>query len=151
MSSEDANDYLDEMTQSNSQNVNEFRIMTVSMEKVRNLSLCPFYSILLVVLDGYRFFLKSKPKSKVVKWVDSKSTLSIVFRCAPVCLSLSLQTLIVCFFLMLLQPSARQCENAEVVAGKGDRNKGVQALEGVSIPMFSAEGLAIKRANGEVR
>eukprot|EP01039_Chlorochromonas_danica_P002941 gene2941-3209_t len=49
-----------------------------------------------------------------------------------------------------IQPSARQCENAEVVAGKGDRNKGVQALEGVSIPMFSAEGFAIKRGNGEI-
>lgn len=36
MSSEDANDYLEEMSQVNSANVNELRIMTVSMEKVLN-------------------------------------------------------------------------------------------------------------------
>lgn len=34
MSSEDANDYMNEMSQSNSANANEFRITTVSMEKV---------------------------------------------------------------------------------------------------------------------
>ena len=48
------------------------------------------------------------------------------------------------------QPSSRQCENAERVAGAGDTTKGAEALKGVSIPMFSAKGLAIKRANGEV-
>ena len=48
------------------------------------------------------------------------------------------------------QPSSRQCENAERVAGAGDLIKGAEALQGVSIPMFSAKGLAIKRANGEV-
>lgn len=37
MSSEDAVDYLDEMAQINSLNANEFRIMTVSMEKVINI------------------------------------------------------------------------------------------------------------------
>ena len=36
MSSEDANDYLNEMSQVNSFNANEFRIMSVSMEKVVN-------------------------------------------------------------------------------------------------------------------
>lgn len=34
MSSEDANDYLNEMAQGNPQNINEFRVMTTSMEKV---------------------------------------------------------------------------------------------------------------------
>jgi hypothetical protein len=34
MSSQDASDYLNEMAQVNSPNANEFRIMTVSMEKV---------------------------------------------------------------------------------------------------------------------
>ena len=34
MSSEDANDYLNEMAQGNPQNINEFRLMTTSMEKV---------------------------------------------------------------------------------------------------------------------
>jgi hypothetical protein len=36
------------------------------------------------------------------------------------------------------------------VAGAGDATKGAEALKGVSIPMFSAKGLAIKRSNGEV-
>ena len=36
------------------------------------------------------------------------------------------------------------------MAGAGDVIKGAEALQGVSIPMFSAKGLAIKRANGEV-
>ena len=36
------------------------------------------------------------------------------------------------------------------MAGAGDTTKGAEALKGVSIPMFSAKGLAIKRANGEV-
>lgn len=35
MSSEDANEYLNEMAQGNPQNINEFRVMTTSMEKVR--------------------------------------------------------------------------------------------------------------------
>lgn len=35
MSSEDANEYLNEMAQGNPQNINEFRVMTISMEKVR--------------------------------------------------------------------------------------------------------------------
>lgn len=34
MSSEDANDYMHEMAQTNAANANEFRITTVSMEKV---------------------------------------------------------------------------------------------------------------------
>jgi hypothetical protein len=36
------------------------------------------------------------------------------------------------------------------VAGSGDAAKGAAALKGVTIPMFSAKGLAIKRSNGEV-
>lgn len=36
------------------------------------------------------------------------------------------------------------------MAGAGDATKGAEALKGVSIPMFSAKGLAIKRSNGEV-
>jgi len=57
-----------------------------------------------------------------------------------------------------IQPSSRQCENAERVvttreAGKGGvGNKGSAAasLRGVSIPMFTAKGLSLRRANGEV-
>lgn len=36
MSSDDANDYLNELAQGNPQNVNEFKLMTTSMEKVVN-------------------------------------------------------------------------------------------------------------------
>lgn len=36
------------------------------------------------------------------------------------------------------------------MAGSGDAAKGAAALKGVTIPMFSAKGLAIKRSNGEV-
>lgn len=39
MSSEDANDYLNEMAQGNPQNINEFRVMTTSMEKVMPISI----------------------------------------------------------------------------------------------------------------
>jgi hypothetical protein len=52
--------------------------------------------------------------------------------------------------LFLWQPSAKQSVNAEVVAGDGNRAAGVKKLEGVSIPMFTAPGMAIKRENGEV-
>ena len=46
-----------------------------------------------------------------------------------------------------IQPSLRQCENAEKVA----TNKRLQQkLKSMSIPMFSAKGLAIKRSTGEI-
>lgn len=41
-----------------------------------------------------------------------------------------------------IQPSSRQCDNAETVAGRAK-------VEGVSIPMFSAKGLGMTRSNGE--
>eukprot|EP01036_Dinobryon_divergens_P031501 gene31501-40909_t len=49
-----------------------------------------------------------------------------------------------------IQPSSKQSLNAEIVAGDGNRAAGVKKLEGVSIPMFTAPGMAIKRENGEV-
>jgi len=48
------------------------------------------------------------------------------------------------------QPSSKQSANAEVIAGEGNRQKGVKQLEGVTIPMFTAPGMLIKRENGEV-
>lgn len=48
------------------------------------------------------------------------------------------------------QPSSKQSSNAELVAGAGNREKGVQALQGVSIPMFTAPGMVIRRESGEV-
>ncbi len=48
------------------------------------------------------------------------------------------------------QPSSRQCEHADEIMGKGDLTKGHAAMKGVSIPMFTAKGMGVKRANGEV-
>ncbi len=42
-----------------------------------------------------------------------------------------------------IQPSSQQTQNAEKLAGK-------QALSEYSIPMFAAEGVAVKRKSGEV-
>lgn len=55
----------------------------------------------------------------------------------------------------LRQPSSRQCENADRLLNKRDSKTGkLVAAKSVdnelSIPMFSADGLAIKRGNGEV-
>ena len=51
-----------------------------------------------------------------------------------------------------IQPSTRQCENAEKIAtGKsGKPEVGVKAMKGISIPMFTAKGMTIKRAGGEI-
>jgi hypothetical protein len=48
-----------------------------------------------------------------------------------------------------VQPSSRQCDNAEIVAGNGNMKKGRAAMDGVSIPMFTAKGMAVTRGNGE--
>ncbi|KAJ1428290.1 hypothetical protein B484DRAFT_449925 [Ochromonadaceae sp. CCMP2298] len=128
MSSEDAADYLDEMAQVNAYSANEFRLMTVSMEKVVGQ-------------------IQSKKQSRKLGRYD----VDMVYR---------------------IQPSSRQCANAEslvlnkgkVVAsvatttkGKGQgKNKGAEKaaakaqkeLESVAIPMFSAQGLAVRRGGG---
>ena len=54
-----------------------------------------------------------------------------------------------------IQPSSRQCENAEKVGASGEiskksTKKGAASTKGISIPMFTAKGLALRRANGEV-
>lgn len=110
MSSEDANDYLNEMAQGSPQNINEFRITAVSMEKIVNK-------------------IQSRKQSRKL----GRFPMSIVYR---------------------IQPSSRQCANAEsVVAGELKRVGGKQsvseALDGLSIPMFAAKGLVIRRASGE--
>lgn len=73
MSSEDANEYLNELAQSNSHNVNEFRLMTTSMEKITNK-------------------IQNRKQSRKL----GKYSISTVFR---------------------IQPSSRQCENAQKLAG----------------------------------
>jgi hypothetical protein len=115
MSSEDANDYLNELAQGNPQNMNEFRVMTVSMEKVVKK-------------------IQSKKQSRKL----GRYKMSSIIR---------------------IQPSSRQCENAEKVRAGGDGSKSskkvkvskkASAVSGISIPMFTAKGLALRRANGEV-
>lgn len=102
MSSEDANQYLEEMAQTNSYSANNFRITTVSMEKVVNQ-------------------IQSKKQSRKL----GRYPMSMVLR---------------------IQPSSRQYANAEKIVGE----KGAAKLQQVSIPMFSAKGLLMKRPNGEV-
>lgn len=110
MSSEDANDYLNELAQGNPQNTNEFRVMTVSMEKVVKK-------------------IQSKKQSRKLGRYKMASIIRI-------------------------QPSSRQCENADKVGGAGGATKAASkrssATRGISIPMFTAKGLALRRANGEI-
>jgi hypothetical protein len=106
MSSDDANDYMNEMAQSNPANLNEFRLMTTSMEKVVNR-------------------IQARKQSRKV----GRYAMDTIYR---------------------IQPSSRQCENAERVAGGGNVQKGADLLKGVSVPMFTVEGMAVQRASGEV-
>jgi len=119
MSSEDANDYLNEMAQGSPQNVNEFRLKTTSMEKIMN-------------------NIQRRKQSRKL----GRFPVGTVYR---------------------IQPSSRQCENAERVAS-GGRGKSAAAaaslqggaaassslLKGLAIPMFTAKGLAIQRSSGEL-
>lgn len=110
MSSEDANDYLNEMAQGSPQNINEFRITAVSMEKIVNK-------------------IQTRKQSRKL----GRFPMSIVYR---------------------IQPSSRQCANAETVVAAelkrvGGKQSVAEALDGLSIPMFAAKGLIIRRASGE--
>lgn len=106
MSSEDANAYLNEMSQVNSYNSNEFRIMSVSFEKVITQ-------------------IQSRKQSRKLGRYD----IDMVYR---------------------IQPSSRQVENSERLLGKGNAEQGVKNSKDIAIPMFTAKGLGIKRASGEV-
>jgi len=97
MSSEDANGYLDEMSQVNSQSSNEFRVMSVSMEKIVNQ-------------------IQSKKQSRKLGRYD----IDLVYR---------------------IQPSSRQCENAEKVAGKGNPEAGAKAMEVIFLLLLLLKSL----------
>ena len=49
-----------------------------------------------------------------------------------------------------IQPSSRQCQNAERVAGAGNAVQGAKTLKGMAIPMFTTRGLAMQRGTGEL-
>lgn len=52
--------------------------------------------------------------------------------------------------ILRIQPSRRQVQNAEIIEGNGNPVKGAKSLLGVSIPMFCAEGMVLKRSGGEI-
>ena len=123
MSSEDASEYLNEMAQGNPQNVNEFRIMTSSLEKVLNK-------------------IQSKKQSRKL----GRHNMNTSYR---------------------IQPSTRQCETADRLLGKGKTKKSKKSdtsmkksgmekdpefenLKDITIPMFTAKGLVLKRSSGEL-
>ena len=103
MSSEDANDYLNEMAQGSPQNINEFRVTATSMEKIVKK-------------------IQNRKQSRKL----GRFPMSNVFR---------------------IQPSSRQCENAEKLLSTGKSNK---APTSMAIPVFTAKGMVMKRPNGEV-
>jgi hypothetical protein len=111
MSSDDASDFLNEMAQGNPQNVNEFRLMTTSLEKALGK-------------------IKAKKQSRKL----GRYEMGTIYR---------------------IQPSMRQCDNAvKVLASSGKTSKSAErfaVLKDISIPMFSAKGLIMTRASGEVR
>jgi len=103
MSSEDANDYLNEMAQGSPQNINEFRVTATSMEKIVKK-------------------IQNRKQSRKL----GRFPMSNVFR---------------------IQPSSRQCENADKLLSTGKSNK---APTSMAIPVFTAKGMVMKRPNGEV-
>lgn len=106
MSSEDAQEYLNEIAQGSPGNINEFRIMTTSMEKIVTK-------------------IQSRKQSRKL----GRYPMNLIYR---------------------IQPSSKQCENAEFICGNGDMKKGSQILNGISVPMFSIKGMGMKRSNGEL-
>merc|ERR1711871_1354144 len=108
MSSEDANEYLNEMAQGSPSNINEFRITAVSMEKIVNK-------------------IQARKQSRKL----GRFPMQNIYR---------------------IQPSSRQCSNAEKIVSSNLKSGQsiADALDGVSLPMFAARGLVVRRGNGEV-
>jgi len=103
MSSEDANEYLNEMAQGSPQNINEFRVTATSMEKIVKK-------------------IQNRKQSRKL----GRFPMSNVFR---------------------IQPSSRQCENAEKLLTGSKSSKAPTTL---SIPVFTVKGMVLKRPSGEV-
>jgi hypothetical protein len=115
MSSEDAQDYLEEMAQSNALNAQDFHLMTTNFEKV---------------IDQ----IAAKKQSRKL----GRYPVDLVYR---------------------IQPSSKQLDNAVNVqslnVGHSQKKKYSKAnvlkdsKQTATIPMFSAQGMVIQRANGE--
>ena len=108
MSSDDANEYLNEIAQGNPANLNEFRVTTSSLEKVM------------------KRIIQRKQSRKAGRY-----PMGTVLR---------------------IQPSKRQVMNADSLSSStATKGKVKKAVDGISIPMFVAEGLTVKRGyTGEV-
>lgn len=112
MSSEDANEYLNEIAQGSPQNVNEFRLTVTSMEKIMKK-------------------IQLRKQSRKL----GRYEINNIYR---------------------IQPSSRQCENADKVvanlnnARKIDKKIVIPDMKHLAIPMFSAQGMAMERRNGEI-
>ena len=103
MSSEDANDYLNEMAQGSPQNINEFRVTATSMEKIVKK-------------------IQSRKQSRKL----GRFPMTNIYR---------------------IQPSSRQCENADRIISGG---KSTKAQVTIAIPVFTVKGMVMKRPSGEV-
>jgi len=108
MSSDDANEYLNEIAQGNPANLNEFRVTTSSLEKVM------------------KRIIQRKQSRKAGRY-----NMGTVLR---------------------IQPSKRQVINADSLSSStATKGKVKKAIDGISIPMFVAEGMTVKRGyTGEV-
>lgn len=108
MSSDDANEYLNEIAQGNPANLNDFRVTTTSLEKVM------------------KRIMQRKQSRKAGRY-----PMGTVLR---------------------IQPSKRQVLNADSLSSSSSKNVKVKkTVDGISIPMFVAEGLTVKRGHtGEV-
>lgn len=103
MSSDDANEYLNEIAQGNPANLNDFRVTTTSLEKVM------------------KRIMQRKQSRKAGRY-----NMGTVLR---------------------IQPSKRQVINADSLMSGGTKAnaKVKKSVDGISVPMFVAEGLTVKR------
>jgi hypothetical protein len=109
MSSEDASDYLNEMAQGSPQNINDFRVMTTSMDKIMTR-------------------IQTRKQSRKI----GRYPMPTVYR---------------------IQPSSRQSENAETVASKAGKSQSGKDKGGATIltvPVFTAPGMAMIKSSGKV-
>lgn len=120
MSSEDANDYLSEMAQGNSQNVNEFRIMTSSLEKIVQK-------------------IQNKKQSRKL----GRYPMATVYRIQPSTRQCENAARII------EEGKSKTSGGKTTVAGDKAKDP-TSILRDISIPMFTIKGLFLQRGSGEV-
>ena len=123
MSSEDASEYLNEMAQGNPQNVNEFRIMTTSLEKVLNK-------------------IQSKKQSRKL----GRYSMNTSYRIQPSTRQCETAD-------RLLGRGKTKKENKKSssnIKTPIEKEPEFEHLKDISIPMFTAKGLVLERSSGEL-